>query len=48
MINLKEKIEALSEKAKVSHNGADAMHFAQAALNLAHAYSVLKNADKGE
>lgn len=43
---LKEAVEKLAEKAKVAHNAAEAMHFSQAALNMANALMTLKHREK--
>jgi hypothetical protein len=42
----KTAIEALAKKAQEADKPGDAMQFAQAALNLAHVYGLVKNADK--
>lgn len=41
--NLKKALEALADKAKTAEKPGDAMQFAQAALNLAHAVATLHN-----
>ena len=40
---LKTALEALADKAKTTEKPGDAMQFAQAALNLAHAAATLHN-----
>lgn len=44
--NLKAAIDALADKSKAAEKPGDAMQFAQAALNLAHAASTLDNMKK--
>ncbi len=46
MDKLKENIESLSNKAIEAKNADDAMKFAQAALNTAHAYATVANTEK--
>ena len=43
MIELKEKIEALAKKSTETTKPGDAMHLAQAALNLAQAFATIKS-----
>ena len=42
---LDESISRLADMARTKPNGAEAMQFSQAALNLAHTKSILQNAD---
>lgn len=46
MTKLKDHIEALAKKAAEASKGGDAMHFSQAALNLANAKIGMQDADK--
>jgi len=43
---LRDKIKALADKATASDKPHDAMQYAQAALNIAHTYATLRNAEQ--
>lgn len=46
MSDLTKAVEKLAEKSKDAEKPGDSMQYAQAALNLAHAFATLENAKK--
>ena len=46
MDTLKKNVEALSKAATEAKSADDAMKFAQAALNTAHAFATIRNTEK--